>query len=249
MSNLEATNREHFDKVASNYETDFGDMLRTAIAEFQARRLWIRKDLTENNSTSEGENPHTIRLLDYACGAGTASKALAPYVTQIVGLDLSENMVSEYNKYARSMSFDPQKMQAYRHNLLDETDKPPTDVELANFDVAIISMALHHVSDPGKLVQRLAGCLKVGGVCVVLDRAPSPTDTDLETPDMHDRPKVLDTINQHSFSEEQMRQLYSDAGLTTGFDYVRIPKPFEFTLKGKKMLLSGFFARGERVEH
>jgi len=157
-------------------------------------------------------------------------------------------MVAEYNKYAHTMGFDTQKMQAYRHNLLDESDKPPTNVELANFDVAVISLALHHVSDPGKLLQRLAGCLKPGGVCVVLDRAPSPTDTDLETADTQDRPKVLDTINQHTFSEEQMRQLYADAGLSTRFDYVRIPKPFGFTLKGKKMLISGFFARGERAE-
>ncbi|KAK4947637.1 hypothetical protein LTR10_013583 [Elasticomyces elasticus] len=246
MSDLETTNREHFDKVASNYETDFGDMLRAAINEFEARRSWIRKDWADNdnNNTSEGGN---VRLLDYACGGGTASKALAPYVTQLVGLDLSENMLSEYNKYARSMGFDEQKMHAFQHNLLDESAKPPADVKLADFDVAVISMALHHVSDPGRLLQRLGQCLKPGGVCVVLDRAPASTDTDLESADMPDRPKVLDTINQHTFSEEQMRQSYAEAGLSTGFDYVRIDKPFEFTLKGKKFLVSGFFARGEQA--
>lgn len=155
-------------------------------------------------------------------------------------------MVAEYNRYARESGFDASQMQAYRHNLLDDEARPLEGVDLVDFDIAMVSMALHHVADSGKLLQRLGQCLKVGGVCVVLDRAPSLTDTDLNSITT-DRPKVLDTINQHTFSEEQMRQLYTDAGLGQNFDYVRIPKPFEFTLKGNKITVSGFLARGEKA--
>jgi SAM-dependent methyltransferase len=157
-------------------------------------------------------------------------------------------MVAEYNKYAREMGFDPGRMQAYRHNLLDDeqTSLPVGDKLARNFDVAVTSGALHHVSDPAKLLQCLAKCLKAdGGVCVVMDRAPSPTNTHVEAAMSSSMPKVLNTINKHTFSEVEMRQLYANAGMSKNFDYVLLPEPFEFTLQGNRMKVCGFLARGE----
>lgn len=43
------------------------------------------------------------------------------------------------------------------------------EVELSGFDVVVVCMALHHVTDAGRLLARLKECLKPGGVCVVVD--------------------------------------------------------------------------------
>jgi hypothetical protein len=45
-----------------SHQTEFAPLVDAAIQEFQDRRLWIRDDWTD------------VRLLDYACGAGAASK-------------------------------------------------------------------------------------------------------------------------------------------------------------------------------
>lgn len=45
-------------------------MIQAAIDELQARRFWMRKDWAD----TEDNGSHTVRLLDYACGGGTASK-------------------------------------------------------------------------------------------------------------------------------------------------------------------------------
>ncbi|RHZ45335.1 class I SAM-dependent methyltransferase, partial [Aspergillus thermomutatus] len=199
MSDLTTTNRTHFNKVASTHHTDFGPLIETLIDEIKTRRLWISASLTDKHD-------HPVRLLDYACGAGTASKALLPFITQAVGLDLSENMVAEYNAWARGQGHPPETMQAYHLDLL--ADRPAAGIELSGFDVVVVCMALHHVADVGLLLGRLAGCLRPGGVCVVVDGVPSAStsadgDTaDADTADLRavltgEQLGVLETVGKH----------------------------------------------------
>lgn len=171
-----------------------------------------------------------------------------PFVTRAVGLDISQNMVAEYNKWARDNGFGAQQMIAYQHDLLAESqsrEQPPPADSLSNFDVAIVSMALHHVSDPGQLMKKLASCLRPGGVCVVLDRVASSSRPELELDLPAEQAEVLKTINKHGFDEDEMRQLYQDAGLSHNFEYIVIEHPFEIILHGRKLQLTGFISRGE----
>ncbi|RLL96929.1 hypothetical protein CFD26_102696 [Aspergillus turcosus] len=254
MSNLTATNQKHFDNVASTHHTDFGPLIETIMEEIADRRSWISSTLADKQSTQ------SIRLLDYACGAGTASKALLPFISEAIGLDLSGNMVKEYNAWARGHGY-AEKMRAYHLDLLDprpEGGIEEEELELSGFDVVVVCMALHHVADAERLLARLGGCLKPGGVCVVIDGVPTPTtgeerhaEVDSNTADLRavlgpEQLGVLETINKHGFTEGEMRELYERAGLGRNFEYVVIGRELRFTMFGKSFTRRGFIARGER---
>ncbi|KAL4886416.1 S-adenosyl-L-methionine-dependent methyltransferase [Aspergillus karnatakaensis] len=244
-ADLTENNRKHFDKVASNHQSDFGTLIQQAIKELQARRLWISPKWTDTAPDAE------IRLLDYACGAGTVSKALAPYTTQTAGLDLSANMITEYNNAVEELGLDSSRMQGYQYDLLADTNTNSTlpDGALAGkFDVIAIGMALHHVSDPAALLRRFASLLKPGGVCVVLERVPGrDTEPGLEEVLEAEQLSVMKTIAKHGFTEEEMRGLYEQAGMGKGFEYVVIEEPFRFTMFGNQFGTTGFLTRGEVV--
>ncbi|KAL4783361.1 S-adenosyl-L-methionine-dependent methyltransferase [Aspergillus varians] len=260
MSDLTESNRQHFDKVASNHENDFGELINNVISELKSRRKWISPKLADTDaSAGQGE----VRLLDYACGAGTVSKALAPYVTQTIGLDLSAKMIDEYNKAARELALTPEQMQGYQFDLLSEAASPagnstngtpalPPGVT-GPFDIIVTGMALHHVADPSKLLTKFNALLKPGGVCITIDMVPGsagPVDdaggSDVASAlEPHQR-GVFATIGKHGFTEGEMREVYEGAGMGRGFEYVIFERPFRFTMFGRGFVSTGFISRGER---
>ncbi|KAJ0414479.1 S-adenosyl-L-methionine-dependent methyltransferase [Aspergillus carlsbadensis] len=252
MTELAEHNRQHFDKVATTHQNDFGELIDAAIRELKARRGWITPALNDASPSSEAEARRELRLLDYACGAGTVSKALAPYATQTIGLDLSSGMIAEYNKAASELGFSTEKMHAYQYNLLTtdtETDSTTTvplpENTLAPFDVIVIGMALHHVSEPNVLLARFRELLKPRGVCVVMDMVPTDDAPDIEGVLEPSQLEVVKTIGKRGFTEQEMRELYEGAGMGKGFDYVVIEEKFRFTMFGHQFGVTGFMARGE----
>ncbi|KAL2851330.1 S-adenosyl-L-methionine-dependent methyltransferase [Aspergillus pseudodeflectus] len=248
MTDLTEHNRQHFDKVATTHQTDFGELIDAAIREFKARRGWITPALNDPPASEAKE----LRLLDYACGAGTVSKALAPYATQTIGLDLSSGMVAEYNKAALEMGFGIERMHAYQYNLLGtdtESESATTSLlpenTLAPFDVIVIGMALHHVSEPSVLLARFKELLKPGGVCVVMDMVPTDDAPDIEGVLEPNQLEVAKTIGKRGFSQQEMRELYEGAQMGKGFEYVVIEAKFRFTMFGHQFEVTGFMARGE----
>lgn len=59
--------------MASNHQNDFGELIDAVIAELKSRRGWISPKLTSTPNTDPTAGD-AVRLLDYACGAGTVSK-------------------------------------------------------------------------------------------------------------------------------------------------------------------------------
>ncbi|KAL4748030.1 hypothetical protein BDW72DRAFT_215082 [Aspergillus terricola var. indicus] len=281
MANITETNRKHFDGLQPR--DDFGELINMVIAELRSARGWISPMLANSTPSTAPAAREEVRLLDYACGAGTVSKALAPYATQTIGLDLSANMVSEYNKAAREMfgKHGPRtaRMEGFQHDLLQIPNSGASDSvpdpgaaglrsgaevgdntlpsgTLAPFDIIVIGMALHHVADAGRLLQRFAGLLKPGGVCIVLDMLPGSAilgeDGDEEGSDLREGLEqgeergVFDTIAKHGFTETEMRDLYEGAGMVK-FDYMVFEQRFRFMLFGQQCSSRGFIARGERM--
>ncbi|EHY54820.1 hypothetical protein HRR83_004010 [Exophiala dermatitidis] len=246
MTDIAARNKEKFDKDASTHLSDWAELIQAIINELVARRHWMSSKWVDSESSAAG--CRDIRLLDYACGSGTVSKALLPFITQAVGLDISTGMVSEYNKWAQSTGLDSDKVWAYEYDMLAGGEsKPLPQQKLSDFDIVVVSMALHHVSDPTKLMQRLAKCLRPGGTCVILDRVPDSTSSRTDVTLSTSQAEMLKTVNQHGFSEGEMRRLYQDAGLGHKFDYVVIPHPFKAQVFGQELSITGFIARGELV--
>ncbi|KAL2255619.1 hypothetical protein VTK26DRAFT_3000 [Humicola hyalothermophila] len=223
-------NKDYFNKEAAVYDAKHEKTLDQLIVEIRARLEfmgvdWVDEDGDEDGDGDENEDGggetkkekgaargKSVRLLDYACGTGVVSRALAPYTTQCVGVDLSENMVVAYNARAENQGLSPSEMRAYQGNLCSTDDPSPAafaDPKFFGFDVAVVGLGFHHFEDPALAARRLAERLRVGGVLVVLDFLPHG-EPDPSHP-------ATSTITHHGFSEGQIRRIYEDAGVGKDF--------------------------------
>jgi len=100
-----------------------------------------------------------MTALDAACGTGRQAALLHELGCSTVGLDQSEAMLS----IAR------EKLPEVRFEVGDVEHLPFVDDE---FDLAIVSLALCHLVDPGDAVAELARVLRPGGVLVITDPHP-----------------------------------------------------------------------------
>jgi len=139
----------------------------------------------------------TTRLLDYACGPGMISRGLAPYVKEVIGMDISEKMVEEYNQQVYNQGIPRSEMHAILCDICgvdagEVTSKP----EYSNFDIVVCSLALHHFPDPALAIDRLVERLKPQtGVLLIVDFKPHAPMSDKE----HHH------VAHHGFSEKDIR--------------------------------------------
>ncbi|KAI6443105.1 hypothetical protein MCOR22_005539 [Pyricularia oryzae] len=166
MSDNTAANKKHWDVKAATYETDpkWEKSMAQLIAAVEERR-----DFIGVNWVRKGESDRTVRMIDYACGPGTISRALHPYVTQCRGVDLSTNMVAQYKARAKVEGLTPEQMDAFEGNILDDDGATLSDPTLRDADLACVSMAMHHMDDPARVALKLVECLRPGGVLFVID--------------------------------------------------------------------------------
>jgi SAM-dependent methyltransferase len=121
-------------------------------------------------------------------------------------------MVNQYNISAEKEGFTLEKMHAIAGDLLDPTDDNLAAPDFYGFDFAIMSMALHHVSDPNAMITRLAERLGKGGVLVIIDfvAASESGCNKLEGPSDH---PVKQTVTRAGFEEKGVKQAFEKAGL------------------------------------
>lgn len=216
-----------------------------------------------------------VRMLDYACGNGMASRvlshfpiqlakivklivmiqALFPYVSEVRGIDVSDRLVEQYNKSARSHGVPESQMFAIEGDLavpLTEASHPSLgSSDFFQFDLIVISMALHHIDVPKVLIERLVERLNDGGVVVIVDftldqegrqtqqssKESHSLQGDKEHPAAH-------TVMHDGFSKEDMDTMLRCAGCKE-IGYLMLDEPTKVPAKigGKKQL---FFARGKK---
>lgn len=245
-----AQNKEYFNKEAASYDSKHEKTLNKLIEEIRERVDFIGADWVDDGDDSDqveekksgGQQTKTVRLLDYACGTGVVSRALASYTTQCVGIDLSENMVATYNARAENQGLSVSEMHAYQGNLCVPEDPSPADFaspEFFDFDVAAVGLGFHHFDDPSLAARRLAERLKTGGVLVILDFLP------------HDKPDAshpaASTITHHGFSEEHIRRIYEEAGVGKDFALEEMAVVFHFSKEGGEVKRKIFLARGTKA--
>jgi SAM-dependent methyltransferase len=121
-----------------------------------------------------------------------------------MGVDLSEGMVDAYNERFQASSDAPQPFKAHAvvGNLLEkEVPAHLSGPEYFDFDLAVVGMGFHHLSDVQLATDRLAERLKPGGVLMIVDfLAYSPSEK-------------IEHISHHGFSEERVKELFGNAGL------------------------------------
>lgn len=167
-------------------------------------------------------------------------QALAPYFSTVRGIDISSGMVSQYHAEAAKAGHPAEKMRAVVGDITADTDAADGNdaneldgPEWRGFDLAVISMALHHVADPAAAVRKLAERLAPGGTLLVLDFAAAGEkmeedgDEDAgkeegkgaESRGMPAPEAVEATISKHGFTRDDMRGYFGAAGLAGGFGW------------------------------
>lgn len=109
----------------------------------------ILKQITFNDS---------MHVMDFGAGTGLISSHIAPLVEKIVAVDTSEAMLA---KLASKPEFHG-KVEAVCQNILDDSLD-------ARFDLIVSVMAMHHVQDTQKLMQKFAEHLKPGAMVALAD--------------------------------------------------------------------------------
>ncbi|WYZ43063.1 hypothetical protein EsH8_VI_000762 [Colletotrichum jinshuiense] len=220
-TSLAKLNRVFWD---ANADTFFEQDWLKAYVEQLTRFLRIQ---APNLGLRPRDSSDPVRLLDYACAYGGASWALAPFVDEILGIDVAPAIVARFNDCATRLGYDSSQAHAIAGDLY-------TDASLASpgtFDVVIISMALHHLDDPPAMLNLLAQRLKPGGVLIAVEgidhNEPSAKEVKAvgesqpEDAEVFEH-EVLKTTNRHVvFSEDVFKRWFEDSGCD-GEKYVYI---------------------------
>ncbi|KAJ7700863.1 S-adenosyl-L-methionine-dependent methyltransferase [Mycena rosella] len=152
-------------------------------------------------------------VMDYACGTGIVSRRLAAHCKTLVGVDISQGMVDQFNKGVQSHGISSEQMRAVRAELKGEAG----ELEGTKFDIVLCSLAYHHFGDIAATTRLLAFFLKPGGTLIVVD---------FPTMDIAAVPADFVDVIAHKggIPEAAIKEVYDGAGLG-GFRYVLFKGP------------------------
>jgi ubiquinone/menaquinone biosynthesis C-methylase UbiE len=139
-----ASNRNHFDRWARDYERD---RVSRWLAELQHEAL----DAVGLDTRD--------RLLDVGCGTGAAVRSASRVAASAVGVDLSPGMIER----ARELAADSPNTEFI------EADVEALPFADASFSAALCTTSLHHYPKPDRALAEIGRVLVAGGRLVVAD--------------------------------------------------------------------------------
>jgi ArsR family transcriptional regulator len=148
-------------------------------------------------------------VADLGCGTGQVAETLAPFVSQVIGVDGSSSMLKAAKK----------RLQKHKNVDLRAGTLEALPVNDGGLDAAMMFLVLHHVPDPARCLAEAARALKPGGRLVVVDMLP------------HERDEYRSQMGHVwlGFAEADVLRTLRD----TGFDNVRLlPLPADPKAKG-----------------
>lgn len=152
---------------------------------------------------------------DLGCGTGQVAAALAPFVTRVIAVDRSGEMLQAARRRVR----DAGNVEVRRGDL---EALPIADGEL---DAATLLLVLHHIPDPAAALAEAARVLRGGGRLVISDMLP------------HEHEEYRQQMGHVwlGFADDQLRRLLASAG----FDRIRItPLPAHPEAKGPALFVA-----------
>ena len=152
---------------------------------------------------------------DLGCGTGQVAAALSPWVKRVVAVDESADML----RAARD------RLGALKNVGVKEGNLERLPVRDAELDIAMLSLVLHHVPDPGQALAEVGRVVKPGGRVLVVDMLP------------HDRAEYRQGMGHVwlGFSAKHLTKLLNSAG----FGDVRVgPLPVDRAAKGPALFVA-----------
>ncbi|KAI0395176.1 hypothetical protein F5Y17DRAFT_474871 [Xylariaceae sp. FL0594] len=177
-------NRSIFNEEAASYDHKHRKLNERLTRELQARLDFIGVDWASDDEDTGDEfeegganRPRReVRMLDYACGTGMMSRAIAPYTTQCVGMDVSEKMVAAYNARAENQGLLKREMHAIVGDLTAPTvSQDLMSSDLFDFDIAVVGGGLHHFADPELAAKRHTTKTIIDLTTITMAIVPAPT--------------------------------------------------------------------------
>ncbi len=143
------------------------------------------------------------RWLETACGTGHISRALAPRVASVQGIDLTPAMLDQARETVAAEKLDNVSFELGDATALDLPD--------GEFDAAVTRFSLHHIPLPGRVFTELARVVRPGGKVVVADHV---TDEDVDAAIWHTEVERLrDPSHWTNLTPRQLRARGEAAGL------------------------------------
>lgn len=135
---------------------------------------------------------------DLGCGTGQTTAALAPFVGNVIAVDESSAMLGAARK----------RLDALDNVELRSGSLEDLPIDDATLDAAVLSLVLHFVVDPARVIAQAARVLKPGGRLLLVDMLP------------HEREEYRAAMGHLwlGFSEQQLTGWLDDAG----FEQARI---------------------------
>jgi SAM-dependent methyltransferase len=144
-----------------------------------------------------------IKVLDIGCGPGILTVTLAPLVEEIVGLDLTPDMITRARSRSNELGLtNVSFMQGSADNLPFASNY---------FDIVVTRLLLHHLLSPSRAIEEMTRVLRVGGLVVVADIVSSKNKEEAE---IHNALETLrDPSHVRALSEKELEALLNSGGL------------------------------------
>ena len=139
--------RARFDRVAAEWDANPGRVvLARAVADAIRNAVPLRPDMN---------------VMDFGAGTGLVTLGLLPHVDRFTAVDASGEMLRVLDGKLKALRI------GNVHTMLCEIGKTPLPV--AEFDLIVSSMVLHHIPDVPEALRRLRPCLRPGGWIALAD--------------------------------------------------------------------------------
>jgi len=149
------------------------------------------------------------RALDAGCGAGALALALAPFVREVVGVDLVPELLAKARERAVGLE----------HVQFVEGDATRLPFDSYSFDLTGTLRTLHHVERPELVLAEITRVTRPGGVVLVVDQI-GPFDP-LAAVALDQFEQARDPTHTRLLPDADMRQLFEANSLVLRRDHVR----------------------------
>jgi 2-polyprenyl-3-methyl-5-hydroxy-6-metoxy-1,4-benzoquinol methylase len=169
----------------------------------QEAKIFTDAEVIGRISAAVLRNGGKIRVLDVGCGPGILSVALASLVEEVVGLDLTPEMIVQAKMRSEELNLKNIRFEVGRVEELLFFD--------GYFDVVVTRLMLHHLLSPTKAMEEMARVIKKGGLLVLADIVTSEKRAEAE---LHNALEILrDPSHIRALPESELDRLLNSGGL------------------------------------